>query len=395
MPSKEHIRYQVKRPYILWLGPVVDEATMMSSPAVSPAANRWQYGLIRTLQSLGLRVIVIGHIPEPVWPKGRFRIGPTGAGLAAGIEGQIVSYWNLPCVCSLKLSQEYLKAFRRLCHSQGMPIAVVSYNARPWAVAVGLYAQEDLGIPWVCIVADAPESASRKERFDAVISEATGRVFLPWGSFRDAQQNPKFHLDGGVERLHFVANEATLRQDGSKSIVLYAGAMSRWGGVSFLVEGFRRVEKEKVELWICGRGANRDVQSAAIADSRIKFLGFVPEERLREALQKATVFVNPRPSSIPENRYNFPSKVLEYLSYGKPVISTWTDGLSPEYRNVLVILEEENPDCLARTIEEVLGWNREKRQKMAKQIELFLGTRRLWPVQARNFYQWLLEEVVS
>ena len=44
------------------------------------------------------------------------------------------------------------------------------------------------------------------------------------------------------------------------------------------------------------------------------------------------------------------------MSYGKPIISTWTPGLSEEYRDFLEVPEQDTPLSLARTIEEVLGW---------------------------------------
>ena len=62
-------------PYILWLGSIFDQKTVMSSKAISPAANNWQIGLLTQLCKKGLNVVTLGHNPEPIWPKGKIIMG--------------------------------------------------------------------------------------------------------------------------------------------------------------------------------------------------------------------------------------------------------------------------------------------------------------------------------
>lgn len=383
----------MSKPYIIWLGPCVDEATMLSYPAVSPAANRWQRGLIAALQELGMRVVTIGHLPEPLWPRGKLRIGGSRGVMPLDIEGQLIDYWNVPGWRNRSLSMGYLEAFQVYCQREGNPTAVISYNATPPNVAVGMHAQEELGIPWICIVADL--TGLEWECLVEILEPAAGCIFLSWGSCRDFPYNPKLHLDGGIDRLKLTINTGALKPSSQKTVVLYTGAMGHYAGVSFLAQGFRQVKNQEVELWICGKGTNLDVEQAVAVDPRVKFLGFVSEERLREISQAATIFVNPRPSWIVENRANFPSKILEYLSYGKPVVSTWTGGLSPAYREILVVLGEETSECLARTIENVLRWDAVRYRDFAARARSFLEAEKTWSVQASRLMEWLNREVVS
>lgn len=62
--------------HILWLGNIADEATMLASRAVSPAANRWQSGLLGGLREAGCDVRLLGHQPEPAWPRGQLSMAP-------------------------------------------------------------------------------------------------------------------------------------------------------------------------------------------------------------------------------------------------------------------------------------------------------------------------------
>lgn len=390
MNQHSHSLGQAREPSIVWLGPIVDEATMIGYRAVSPAANRWQYGLLTALQRIGASATTLGHVPEPLWPKGRPWIRGDSARIAPGLKGRLVGYANLPLARQRLLQAQYLRAFRYMCSCLGSPDAIVTYNATPHNARVGLYAQEELGIPWVVVVADGPAVASQLPAHEALVGRASGRVFLSWRNYTDYPSGPSLHLDGGIGQVRFDPTRVAAGQPLGKSIVLYTGSIDHWAGVDLLVEAFLQVPGRAVELWLCGKGTTVAVERAVQSDSRIKVLGMVSEEQLASVSQQATLFVNPRLSAVLGNRSNFPSKVLEYLSYGKPVISTWTEGLSPEYRDILTVPEEETPDGLAQQIIDVLGWPENVRQRKAESILYFLTTRKLWSIQAERFRTWLV-----
>ena len=51
---------------------------------------------------------------------------------------------------------------------------------------------------------------------------------------------------------------------------------------------------------------------------------------------------------IDGNQMNFPSKLFRYLPYGKPILSTNTQGLSPDYSNALIYVDFENVDSFSQ-----------------------------------------------
>jgi len=105
--------------------------------------------------------------------------------------------------------------------------------------------------------------------------------------------------------------------------------------------------------------------------------------------REASVFVNPRPPHLPQNAYNFPSKVLVYLSFGKPIVSTWTGGLDPAYRDVLLVGEADEAG-LAAQIDQALAMKREDWVALRDRMSNFLQTSRTWTKQATRFKYWLL-----
>ncbi|MGC3999847.1 MAG: glycosyltransferase [Anaeromyxobacter sp.] len=141
----------------------------------------------------------------------------------------------------------------------------------------------------------------------------------------------------------------------------------------------------------CGKGHNELVGRAVARDSRIRFFGLVPEAELERLAGLATAFLNPRPPELTASAHNFPSKVLEYLSYGHPVVSTWTPGLSPEYRDVLVLTDARAED-LALRMREVVAWDEGTRASYRSRAQAFLASR-TWTAQAQRLATFLTEVV--
>jgi glycosyltransferase involved in cell wall biosynthesis len=302
----------------------------------------------------------------------------------------VVEYTNFLPWREASLRRTYAAGFQSLLAQHGTPAAVISYNAPAFKAELGLSAQA-MGIPWICAIADVPEGGSTRALHDSLIRQAAGRLYLSWGSFSSCQFLPKLHMDGGVTNVQPEA--VGFERAGSKRVVLYAGSFNEYTGVGLLLQAFRRVRSKFAELWICGRGDTRHIRKAAAADGRIKFLGFVPETTLAELFEQASLFVNPRPPSVPGNAHNFPSKILEYLSYCRPVVSTWTEGLSPEYRDLLVVAGDASPGALAEAIDEVLNWPEDRRRSLALRIQDWLAAGKTWSKQATRFLGWLETEV--
>lgn len=377
---------------ILWLGNIADETTMLTSPAISPAANRWQVGLLGALQDFGANIYLIGHKPERAWPYGPFSIRG-GRGLASLSENsgktpqRLLEYWNLPWLREQLLTRQYVYAFRQFLREGFRPDCVLCYNVYPHSIAVGCYA-ESLGIPWVPVVADAPGDPSAYAHLGCLISKASGCVFLSWSSYSCWQGEPKLHLDGGVARVPELELDRPTG-NGSK-VVFYSGALDQYGGVELLLSAFTLIRDPDARLWICGKGDNDKVRQMVRRDSRVTFFGCVSEKDLQELSRQAWIMANPRPSSISANRHNFPSKLLEYLSYGKPIVSTSTPGIAPEYAHLLSVPTAETPEALAQCLRDVLAWSLEKREENTRAAALFLAGRKTWQRQAANLYEFLL-----
>jgi glycosyltransferase involved in cell wall biosynthesis len=376
---------------ILWIGVVFDETTVQNCPAVSPAANKWQAGLIKSIQELGHNVFMLGHLPEPLWPKGRGVIRESSARLREGFEGEIVPYLNIPLFRTCTLKKTYMKAVLARVVNTKID-CLISYNILPATAYFCLRAQAEIGIPWVALIADAPGFEPEKSRHDNIELLAKGRILLSWVRYNEKKSLISLHLPGGLRGL--AKEQPRFPKHDEKHILLYAGTMSKWGGVNQLIEAIKYIKNKNFKLWICGKGTNNNVLDVAQQDNRIKMLGFVSEEHLHSLMVKATIFVNPRPD-LPDNRNNFPSKLFDYFKYCKPVVSTWTDGLDPVYRNILSVAESNDPTGIALKIDELLGWSYEMYSSHCAYMRNFVEENCLWAVQAKRCCDFLQQKVVG
>jgi glycosyltransferase involved in cell wall biosynthesis len=370
----------------LWLEGVFDEETVDLFKTISPASNFWQRGFIQALQRKGHDVDVIGYAVERVWPFGRLAIRGHHAKLLQGLTGRVIGYANLPLLRSVFQYLALRRATIAFMKDAANPpdfLVVFSCLNRASEVTPAIRVARDVrrrfGLPWVCIVADgeAPPGA------DAY-------VYLTWSYYQsEGTARPAIHIDGGIADVPPVPEpgHASNAATGNK-VLMYFGALTAHGGVTELARAFQRTPGAEMRLWVCGRGENPELAHLAAMDRRIELKGFVEEAELNSLARAAWAFANPRPHGFAPNKLNYPSKVLHYLAYGKPIISTFTEGISPEYADVLLPVPGESDASLSTAIVKVMNLPAQEYEAYQRRIAEF-STRHTWAYQAERFVSWL------
>jgi len=151
-----------------------------------------------------------------------------------------------------------------------------------------------------------------------------------------------------------------------KIIILYTGSIHRQFGIMNLVEAFLKASlPQEVELWICGSGdASEELRKRADNNRSIKFWGLVDSEKAREMQYRASFLVNPRSSEHEFTKYSFPSKTLEYLASGKPVVMNRLPGMPKEYFNYVITPKDESIEQWANTLKKVVCMPSLEREKI-------------------------------
>ena len=140
--------------------------------------------------------------------------------------------------------------------------------------------------------------------------------------------------------------------------------MERYG-IYQLIEAFKVLNPKDVDLYICGHHGDKDmIRSAIKGNTHIKFLGLLTVNKVIDYEQHAIACINPRPFTEDLDRFSIPSKTLEYMSNGCPVISVKNSILQNKFPDEVIWLEGANASDLVHGMRQVLKMSESERTKL-------------------------------
>ena len=161
-----------------------------------------------------------------------------------------------------------------------------------------------------------------------------------------------------------IQSNALLERDdetSAKLAILYTGTLEPALGIGDMLKAF--AEMPDCELWICGQGSMQEqVFDASNRYPNIKYFGFVPQKEALALQAKATALINPRTPEGIFTRYSFPSKTLEYLRSGKPVICYQLEGIPSDYDPYLMYIGEQGSAGIKRAVRRLREMSAQERQ---------------------------------
>lgn len=170
-------------------------------------------------------------------------------------------------------------------------------------------------------------------------------------SIVNKQNKPYIIMEGIVDANCIKKEEKIVKYQ--EKICMYAGGVYEKYGVKNLVEAFRKINIDNAKLYIYGMGDLKDYLEN-LNDNKIIYLGTASNEEVVEQEKKAILLINPRFTNKEYTKYSFPSKIMEYMSSGTPVLTTRLKGIPKEYDNYLWYIEDENVNGMKDAIENIL-----------------------------------------
>ena len=175
-------------------------------------------------------------------------------------------------------------------------------------------------------------------------------------------------------------------------IILYCGTLNERYGVRKLVDAFMQIKDKNYKLMICGEGDSRDYIIQCVAkNSNIIFKGLIPHDEVSRLQKQATIVINPRQNCEEFTKFSFPSKNLEYLSSGTPLIAYKLDGIPDEYDNYIYYVNDNSVESLKNKIIEVCEKSNEELFNFGQKAYNFVVTYKNSKIQAKKILDLIYE----
>ncbi|OQC68444.1 MAG: putative glycosyl transferase [Verrucomicrobia bacterium ADurb.Bin006] len=178
-------------------------------------------------------------------------------------------------------------------------------------------------------------------------------------------------------------------KDGNR-VVLYTGNLGKRYGICSLLHAFCLIKNENYRLQFCGDGDGlSDISELIKRDNRVSYFGILPRADVLTLQKRATILINPRPSTEAYTKYSFPSKTMEYMASGTPTLMCRLGCLPEEYKNLLYFIEDESAEGIKAAIVNACEKRDEELQMFGKAAADFIMRKKTPKVQASRIIEFI------
>ncbi len=204
-----------------------------------------------------------------------------------------------------------------------------------------------------------------------------------------APHKPYIIVEGIADNTSELSKE-TKHKD---NVVMYAGAISKRYGLEDLVKAFSAIRGDYV-LHIYGYGDYvSELLMCAEKDPRIKYMGRRPRTEIIENEKEAALLVNVRNPDDEFTKFSFPSKTMEYMLSGTPLLTTRLPGIPEVYFDYCLSIENNSKESIKCAIETFFEMDQLKREKIGLDAKRFIASEKNQKVQAEKVLNFVKENV--
>lgn len=272
---------------------------------------------------------------------------------------------------------------------------VVVYDCLVLSASLGtLLAAKIRNFKTICIVTDLPvfmdvgKSKKLLSFNNWIINEASGYILLT-KAMNEAIGNkgkPYIVMEGHCDIKMAECSHDTFEND---RIVMYAGSINQIYGIAELCSEFLRVCNKGERLIIFGGGDFQDkLRELSERHSQIVYYGTCENETIVQNELHVSILVNPR-CNDEYTKYSFPSKTMEYMASGTPVLMSELSGLPEDYKEYLTIFNENIPQDLGDKLRYLMDLSNAELETRGRQAKDFIVKNKNNVEQAKRILTWI------
>ncbi len=399
---------------LAYVGLVVPDSSTYHNPAFNRSGNMFQENWLIAIKEAGLVPdVILSQQPLRLFPHSSVIWSPRKrVRLSSGLCVYLMPFLNLRILRQLSIGLvivlklvlwgwSHRQARNRIVFTYNLtePSGIFTYVAARMIRAKAIAAVIDINIPGQTILAtplrrlDFWLQKKLIPRFDGlvVVNDRISHDFAP--------ETPFVRIEGGIREeilQRFSNNPLTRKPNATQFTIVSVGTLNEANGFLDLLKAFALLPGDSYRLRIAGRGPLIDmVKKAALADPRIEYCGYLSFDQVLALYQTADVLINMRLTQRVNTSYFFPSKMMEYLASGVPVISTCTGHVEDQYSEFVFLLRDESPAGLARLIEQVATLDPDLRSQKAQAAREYILKHNSWNAQGRRVVQFIYNRVLN
>lgn len=363
---------------LVFMGPLYpecEEKTILeaSSGNISSAPNVFQWNLIHGIEEyLGRNIEIINALPVGTWPRAYRQLYlPSRTWLNGETVCHETGCLNLPFFKQAMRASQAKKLLKKLLRPGDHLVLYSAYM--PFLKAIHSLPGD---ITVTVIITDLPEfyDLGQTSKLRKMLRSMQNRMVYRYLKRADRfvllteQMTEPLRVGSRpwllMEGICNASADSAAHSPTPAPAFLYTGTLHYRFGIKDLLDAFDQLNHPETQLWICGSGeAEAEIKTLAEKNDRVKFFGFCTQSEVAELRSKAAVLVNPRRDEGEYTRYSFPSKTMEYMASGKPVIMYKLDGIPQEYDPYLYYVQGNSAEALRRQMMHVLAHPAEAREK--------------------------------
>ncbi|MBR6593621.1 MAG: glycosyltransferase [Clostridia bacterium] len=371
---------------ILYFGTVCDAKNYdnllkgcKAKPSVAPLV--FESSFLDGMKKNGAEMEIYSFPMVPTFPNCKLlRFGGFKEKLECGYECRWLYTVNLPVLKQLSRKLSGRRAIKSWCKKNRGDGLILTYSVPPFLVGDVLKYGKKYGVGTVAIIPDllrdmyVNEKPSLLTRLKNLYirpalkkqSGYDGYVYLTEAMAEVVAPDKPYTVMEGIALCEKDAREERLEKAFPYGI-MYAGMLHEKYGIINLIDAFEALKREDAELWLFGDGSARaEIERRAAANPSIRYFGTVSRGEILEYEKKATLLINPRDPDEEFTQYSFPSKTVEYMLSGTPLITTKLRGIPDEYfgytfasdGNSVAELKSLMEKCLSLAAEELCAFGK-------------------------------------
>ncbi len=313
---------------------------------------------------------------------------------------------NVPVIKQISRRLDARKMLKRWLKQYAKNGMIVTYSIPPFLVKDILTYAKRYRVKTVAIVPDLLRDMYINEKSDSILTklkkqylmpalrlqgEYDGYIYLTEAMHEVVAPHKPYMVMEGIADISAVRTP-TAEEKADVRAIMYAGMLHERYGIIQLLDAFEALGEKDTELWLFGSGtAVSEIQNRAAKNPNIRYFGTVSHDEILLRERQATLLVNPRDAEEAFTQYSFPSKTIEYMLSGTPLVTTRLKGIPGDYFDFVFSVPSNRMEDLAESLKKALSQSSEELLCFGERAQQFIVQKKNSRCQSERILTFLQE----